>query len=212
MHSHSDKSPDGGIDLDEYLLLFTKDKLDYIAITDHDSISGAVKAQKRIGERIIIGQEITTKQGEIIGLFINTKIKPGQDAFAAAKEVKEQGGLVYIPHPFETVRQGISKETLNGISDLVDIVEVFNGRAVFQNKGPEAATWAKLNNKVTCASSDAHGILGIGTCYTTISEPPTAANLVKQLRTAKLTTMHPPLYTLLYPKLNRLRGKLKLKN
>lgn len=216
LHSHSFASPDGGIKIEEYDKALKEDKLDYIAITDHDTISGALKIKKmldnNLANKIIVGQEITTKEGEIIGLYLTDKIKPHQSALETVKEIKKQNGIVYIPHPFETVRKGLTLKTINEIRDYVDIVEIFNGRAIFQNKGPEAIKWTKLNNVSGCASSDAHGFKGLGTCYTIINENLTKYNIINQLQKAKYKTDHPPLYTLLYPKLNRLRGKLGLRN
>ncbi len=216
LHSHSFASPDGGISINEYEKLIKLDKLDYIAVTDHDTIQGALKIKEsldiNISERIIIGQEITTSQGEIIGLFLKKRVTPHKSAQDTVREIKQQGGLVYIPHPFETVRKGVTKITLDSIKEFVDIVEVFNGRAVFQNKGPQATTWARLNSKPVCASSDAHGYKGASYCYSIINEKPNVDNLAELLIKPKLVTNHAPLYTLLYPKLNRLRGKLSLRN
>ena len=209
LHSHSYSSPDGGIMIDEYKSVIRDKRLNYIAVTDHDTIAGAYVVKKAVGEAIIIGEEITTNQGELIGLFLSSAIKPGLSALETAKAIKTQGGLVYVPHPFETVRKGITKEALDSISEYVDIVETFNGRAFFQNKGPEALKWARIHGKATASSSDAHGHKGLASSYTVINEKPTAKNLVNQLKTAKYSTKRPPLYTLLYPKLNRVRGKLR---
>ena len=211
LHTHSSGSADGGISIDEYRTVLEQGDLDYIAITDHDLISTAQEVQRKLGERIIVGQEITTKEGEIIGLYLTKAIKPGMSLLDAVAAVKGQKGLVYVPHPFETVRSGLSRKSLDNISDFVDIVEVHNGRAVFQNKGPEAVTWARLHNKVMASSSDAHGRLGIGGAYSVITKPPTKNNLVDLLQKAHVSTKKAPLLSLLYPKYHRIRGKLKHK-
>jgi predicted metal-dependent phosphoesterase TrpH len=209
LHTHSSASPDGGISAQDYRQLVKSGRLDYIAVTDHDRIDFALELQATLGNHIIVGQEITTAQGEIIGLYLKQAIPAGLSALATVQAITKQGGLVYIPHPFETVRKGMTKEVLDTLADFVDIVEVHNGRAVFQNKGAEAAAWARLHNKVGAASSDAHGSKGIGSSFTTVSENPTQLNLVKNLVSAQLSTTRPPLVSLLYPKLNRLRGKLR---
>lgn len=211
LHTHSSGSPDGSITSEQYQHALEAGLLDYIAITDHDTITTAVQIQKELGQKIIVGQEITTNEGELIGLFLTTPIKPNLSAIQTVEAIHRQGGLVYVPHPFETVRKGITKATLDSIADHVDIIEAHNGRAVFQNKGPKAATWARLNNKVMAASSDAHGKKGLGATFTQITTAPTAANLLEQLATGRLTAKHPPLSSLLYPKLNRLRGKIRSK-
>jgi predicted metal-dependent phosphoesterase TrpH len=208
LHTHSDLSPDGGIKPSDYIQVIEDESLNYIAITDHNTIDGAQALAKSLGEHIIIGEEITTREGELIGLFLEKAIKPGMPAYETASAIKAQGGLVYIPHPFETVRHGISEAILNGIADQVDVVEVHNGRAFFQNRGPRAATWARLNGKVMAASSDAHGLKGLCTTYSSVSKPPTPDNLVRLLAQARLTTGRPPLRTLLYPKAHKLRKRL----
>lgn len=207
LHTHSHASPDGGITADQYATALEDNILDFIAVTDHDSIDEAKRLHESLGERIIVGEEITTLHGEIIGLFLHKVIPPGQSALKTVQAIKEQGGLVYIPHPFETVRKGITQTDLDHIAELVDIVEVYNGRALLQNRGPEATTWARMNGKVAAASSDAHGIKGVGSAYSTIKESPSKNNLIELLRLAHLHMRRPPMKTLLYPKANRLLKK-----
>lgn len=209
LHTHSAGSPDGGISHAQYKSILSSGQLDFVAITDHDHIEDALALQALLGEKIIVGEEISTTQGEIIGLYLKTLVAPGMSAMDTAVAIKSQGGLVYIPHPFETVRHGITKSTLDNIATLVDIVETHNGRAFFQNKGPAAVVWTRLNNTAVAASSDAHGLKGVGTSFTALAQPPTAKNLVEQLRTAHLHVQRPPLSSLLYPKYHRLRAKLK---
>jgi len=208
LHTHSVASPDGGIKTEQYARALEDDQFDCIAVTDHNTIEVARSLHESLGERIIIGEEITTHEGELIGLFLKQTILPGQSALTTAKAIKAQGGIVYVPHPFETVRKGVSEASLNQITELVDIVEVHNGRAVFQNRGPQATMWARLNRKVVAASSDAHGHKGLGATYTLVSELPTVENIVKLLKKAQFVTNRPPLRTLIYPKLHRLHKNL----
>ena len=209
LHTHSVGSPDGGITAEEYGRLLDDKVLDMIAVTDHDSIEQALVIQNKLGPRIIIGEEITSLEGEIIGLFLKQKVEPGLSALQTVQAIKSQGGLVYIPHPFETVRKGITQSVIESISDEIDIVEVYNGRAVFQNKGPQALTWARLHNKIGAASSDAHGLKGVGTTYSSVESVPAKESFLEVLKTARLTTKRPPLLSLFYPKYNRFRDKIK---
>ena len=208
LHTHSSASPDGGISPEQYLKALEDDGFDCLAITDHNTIDVALSLNKSLGERIIVGEEIATPEGEIIGLFLTKAIAPGQSPLAVVRAIKEQGGLVYIPHPLESLRSGLSRRALDNLVHDIDIVEVHNGRAVFQNRGPQAATWARINRKVMAASSDAHGHKGLGTAYTMLVEIPNRDNLVRLLKTARFVTNRAPLKTLLYPKINRLRKKL----
>ncbi len=208
LHTHSSASPDGAITVEQYAQIIEDGALDYIAVTDHDTVTKALELQRTLGEHIIIGEEITTTEGEIIGLFLTSPVPPQLSALETVQAIKRQGGLVYIPHPFETVRKGINQVTLDHIIEFVDIIEVYNGRAVLQNKGPQAATIARLKNKPGAASSDAHGAKGLGTAFTNIKDIPTAKNLCSLLETGHLTMHRPPLTSLLYPKVNRLKKRL----
>lgn len=207
LHTHSNASPDGGIHPEEYAQLLENNVLDAMAITDHNTIKLAKHLHESLGERIIVGEEVTTRDGELIGLFLEEEVRPHQTALETAEAIKKQGGLVYVPHPFETVRQGVTREILDTLTDVVDIMEIQNGRAVFQNRGPQAAAWARLHSRAMAASSDAHGRKGVGTTYTLVAEMPTAHNLLANLAKAQFVLNRPPLLTLLYPKMHRLLKK-----
>ncbi len=205
LHTHSIASPDGGLSLANY----AASSLNYIAITDHDHIDFALQAQKKLGDKIIVGEEITTQEGEIIGLFLSKLVPSGLSAEETVKLIREQNGLVYIPHPFETVRKGLPRPVLGNIADEVDIVEVFNGRAIFQNKSDQARVWADQHSLPGAASSDAHGPIGWGKSFSAVSAQPTAQSLPELLKQAKLSRHYVGTRGILYPKYNRLRRKFK---
>jgi predicted metal-dependent phosphoesterase TrpH len=207
LHTHSLASPDGGIRAEQYTDILEQNLLDIIAVTDHNILDVARELHATYPDKIIVGEEIMTTDGEIIGLYLQQVVMPGQSPAATVRAIKEQGGIVYIPHPFETVRSGITKAALESIISDVDIIEIFNGRAVLQNKGAEAVMAAKLNHHRMAASSDAHTIRGVGTAYTLIENRPTTETLLTELENAQYVTKHPPLHTLLAPKFNRLRKR-----
>jgi len=209
LHTHSSASPDGGIKAKQYRKLLETKKLDYIAVTDHNNVDFALELQKELGDKIIIGEEIMTTQGELIGLFLTERVKPGMSALQTAKTIHEQGGLVYVPHPFETVRHGLQIETLDEIASQVDIIEAYNGRAVLQNKTTVAIAWAQNHGKQIFASSDAHGVRGIGHTYTTISKPLNPTNFIDVLAASHIVVARPPVSSLLYPKYHRARKKVR---
>jgi len=209
LHTHSTASPDGGIQPEQYRLLIQTGTMDYIAVTDHDMIDFALQLHKELGEQIIVGEEIMTTKGEIIGLFLNKRVKPKQSPLKTVQGIKEQGGLVYIPHPFETVRSGLQLEDLDEIAKYVDIIEAYNGRAVVQNRSTQAISWAKDHQTLLAASSDAHGLKGVGHTYTTVNEPAREATILKALQQAHLVKSLPPLRSLLYPKFHRLQKKIQ---
>jgi hypothetical protein len=98
---------------------------------------------------------------------------------------------------------------LDEMKELIDIVEVFNGRAFLQNRGQQATVWTKINHLSRAASSDAHGIRGLGRTYTSIQDMPTRQNILALLKKAPLMVRRPSARALLYPKYNRLLKKLR---
>lgn len=213
LHTHSYGSPDGGLTVADYKRVLERGALDWVAITDHGTVAVALQIRTelgKLGERVIIGEEIKTIDGEIIGLYLSRTIDEGQTPAKTVAAIRAQNGLVYIPHPFETQRSGISTKGLATIIDDVDIIEVYNGRAVFQNKGKTAQDWAKHHDKATAASSDAHGWHGWGRAYSSLTSEPTKTSLSDLLRTATFVGKKVGLLGLLYPKLNRLQDKFYL--
>jgi len=204
LHTHSYGSPDGGLSLAQYQRMLEGGTLDYIAITDHNRIDTAQAIQATLGDHIIVGEEIMTTEGELIGLYLHEPVPAGLSPLKAAEAIKAQNGLVYVPHPFETVRSGLSVEALGSIASLVDIVETHNGRAMFQNKHAEAQAWATDHTKPCAASSDAHGWYGWGRTYTVIDQEPNRQNLCSQIAQSTVSGRTVGL-GIVYPKLNRLR-------
>lgn len=211
LHTHSSSSPDGGISFEQYQKIINSNLLDVVAITDHNSADFALEVNHRLGDRVIVGEEVMSTGGEIIGLYLKSTISPGLTPEQTIIEIKKQGGIVYIPHPFETYRKGLHPGVLDELSDQIDLIEVCNGRAFAQNRGAESLVWARLNKIVGCASSDAHGLRGIGRTYTHVRELPSRDTLVEVLSRGVLKTDRPSLRALLYPKYHKVRKKISKK-
>lgn len=209
LHTHSIASPDGGISALQYEQALTSGKLDVIAITDHNTIEFALQMQRQLGDRIIVGEEIMTTRGEIIGLYLSQTIPSGLSPIETIQHIKAQDGIVYIPHPFETIRSGLSPQTLEEIASEVDLIEICNGRAFLQNRSSQTVVWSRLNNVVGAASSDAHGSLGLGKTYSSLQAVPTKETMVELLKRATHHTGRPGARTLLYPKYHKLRKKIR---
>ncbi len=207
LHTHSFASPDGSLTTADYKRMLDTGKLDCIAVTDHNTISFAKELREKLGHQIIVGEEITSLDGEIIGLYLEEPIKPGMSAAETVAAIKAQQGLVYIPHPFETMRKGIKVEMLDELSLGVDIVEIRNGRAFFQNTSKQSEAWAVAHNRPRAASSDAHGWHGWGRTYTEVEAAPTRATLTQLLTRATFRVGLPGIRGILYPKFNRIRRK-----
>lgn len=209
LHTHSSASSDGGITAAQYKRAFESELLDCIAITDHNRIDFAVRLQAELGEQVIVGEEIMTTEGEIIGLFLRTAVPAGLTPKETVSQIKAQEGIVYIPHPFESVRKGLHPAVLEELVDQVDIIEICNGRAFLQNRSEQTVVWARLNHKLGAASSDAHGNKGLGKTYTLVSALPSRETLLELLQSGTPITDRPGFRALLYPKYNRLRKKLR---
>jgi len=207
LHTHSTGSPDGGLRAKHYRAMLERG-LDYIAVTDHDRIDVAQELHHAFGDHIIVGEEVTTTDGEIIGLYLRKLVPSGMNLKQTVQAIHQQQGLVYIPHPFETVRKGLSFDALHAVAGLVDIIEIRNGRAVFQNQSEDALHWAIMHGVPGAASSDAHGPQGWGKTYSRLDEMPTRETLARLLERATYATDTVGLRGLLYPKLHRIRKKL----
>jgi predicted metal-dependent phosphoesterase TrpH len=208
LHTHSITSPDGGITRRQYIRALESGVLDTIAVTDHNQIDFAVELHKELGDKIIVGEEIMTSHGEIIGLYLSQLVSPGLSPQATIEAIHSQGGIVYIPHPFETYRKGLHPAILEDIKDTIDIMEVCNGRAFLQNRSQQAAVWAKLNHIVSACSSDAHGWHGLGKTYNSLNDTPIQVTLKNQLSMGKSITDRPSIRALMYPKYHLLRKKI----
>ncbi len=209
LHTHSNASPDGGLSLSQYKKVLNDGLLDIVAVTDHNSIDNALGIKKILGDSIIVGEEIMTTEGEIIGLYLTQPIKPHMTPIDTIQSIKAQGGIVYIPHPFETVRKGLHPQVLEEILDKIDVLEICNGRAFVQDRSKQAVVWARINRIIGAASSDAHGYHGIGNTYTLIAELPTASNITQLLSKGTPIAKKAKLRSLLYPKYHTIRKKIK---
>lgn len=164
LHTHSKLSPDGSIEEKDYQKVLDLGNLHALAITDHNAIDYAVYCQKKLGRQIIVGEEISTRQGHLIGLFLNKTIDPGKDVLSSAEEIKSQGGLVYIPHAYDFLRSGIGEKQLTRLLEIIDILEIFNGRVILPFFNTQANQFAEKYKLVGGFGSDSHfaGTLGMG--------------------------------------------------
>ena len=163
---HTGFSPDSATDLGDFVTRCVKTGLDCIAVTDHNTIQGALKVQAMAPFRVIIGEEIKSAGGEIIGLFLKEVVPRGLPALETVKLIKEQGGLVSIPHPFDHFRRSvISQEALYEALPYVDVVEAFNARNTLQGDNRKAEKLARDHGILTSAVSDSHTLIEMGRTY-----------------------------------------------
>lgn len=210
LHTHSIISYDGGMTKKHYMQLLNNGILDFIAITDHNQINFARILHNEIGEKIIIGEEIKTTEGEIIGLFLKKNIAGGQTAKQTVDQIHEQGGLVYVPHPLEHARSGLHQSTLETIIEDVDILETFNARGGLRGRPKEVEDLAISAQIARAASSDAHCYSGAGTAYSIVTKFPGNNSLVKLLKQGTTRKEYAPWYSYFCPGFNKIKNKLVL--
>ena len=141
--------------------------LDVVCVTDHNEISAAVAAADRdLGVRIVVGEEIRTPDGDVIGLFLTERIPYVLPLAEVVARIRAQGGLVYVPHPFDQGRSSLG-EVLPGLCERgdVDVIEVFNAKVADQARNDRAAALAAAYGLPGGAGSDAHDPAGVGAAY-----------------------------------------------
>jgi predicted metal-dependent phosphoesterase TrpH/glycosyltransferase involved in cell wall biosynthesis len=166
LHMHTDHSSDCATPVEVLLATARDEGLGAIAVTDHNEVSGALDARAKaeeFGVKVIVGEEVMTgHQGEVIGLFIEEKIPRGMTLEETIAEIKRQGGLVYVPHPFDRMHSVPDYEHLLAVVEDVDAIEVFNPRIAIPAYNEEAVRFAGKYRIVGGAGSDAHVAQGLG--------------------------------------------------
>jgi hypothetical protein len=192
LHMHTDHSPDCATPVEVLLATARAQGLGSIAVTDHNEISGALEARAQgpeAGVKVIVGEEVkTADQGEVIGLFIEQKIPRGLSLQETVSEIKRQGGLVYVPHPFDRMHSVPDYEHMLTILDDVDAIEVFNPRVAIGAFNDEAARFAAKYRIVAGAGSDSHVAQGLGSVRIRMRDFDGPAEFLQSLRDAEIVT------------------------
>jgi predicted metal-dependent phosphoesterase TrpH len=167
LHLHTSWSHDCSIGVDELLDHAEAKGLGAIAVTDHNVFGGALEAVERArGRRLVVipGEEVkTADQGEVIGLFLREEIPRGMSFGDTVVAIRAQGGLVYLPHPFDRLHAIPEPATLHRHLAEIDVLEVYNARLLFEAYNDEALRFARKYNLTPGAGSDAHVLAGVGT-------------------------------------------------
>jgi predicted metal-dependent phosphoesterase TrpH len=195
LHMHTDHSGDCATPV-EVLLQTARDRgLGAIAITDHNEVSGALEAAA-VAEgmddlKVIVAEEVMTAgQGEVIGLFLKEKIPKGLSMAETIAAIREQGGLVYVPHPFDRLHSVPDYEHLLAIVEEVDLLEVFNPRVALTAFNEEAVRFAGKYRIIPAAGSDSHVAQGLGSVRQRIHDFDGPAEFLEAMRDADITRKH----------------------
>jgi predicted metal-dependent phosphoesterase TrpH len=214
LHMHTDHSPDCVTPV-EVLLETARDRgLGAIAITDHNEVSGALEA-RRIAEdmddiKVIVAEEVkTAEQGEVIGLFLEEKIPKGMTMAETIAAIREQGGLVYVPHPFDRFHSVPDYEHLIDMVEEIDVLEVFNPRVALTAFNEEAERFARKYRIVPGAGSDSHVAQGLGSVRVRIRDFDGPEEFLEAMRDADITRKHKNLVYVQALKLLQTTGRPK---
>ena len=191
--------------------------LTHLVVTDHDRVDGALAAREGApaGLTVIVGEEVRTADGDLIAAFLERAVAPGMSAADTVSAVREQGGLVGIPHPSDRLRGSLLMDArLETLLSLVDWVEVHNARLV-GGGNERAAALAREHGLAGVAVSDAHSVLEVGVAYTALDgDPSTPAGLLAALVSAEIVPGRASyvirLWTPVAKTVNRLRGNRRI--
>lgn len=186
LHCHTTASFDGVADPVALGARAVARGLSHIAVTDHDTIDGAMRAAESApaGLVVMIGSEVNTVEGDLIFVFLQRSLPANLSAREAIQAGREQGALVGIPHPYDRDRRSLLVDPANEeILELIDWIETWNARVALRTTNDRAVMEARRRGLPGVAVSDAHSLLEVGTAYTTlVGDPSTAEGLKSALR------------------------------
>ena len=188
LHVHTWHSVDSSMSYNQLIEACLVKGINCVAIADHGTTRGARDLQKIAPFKIIVCEEVLTPYGEIMGMFLKEDIPWKALLEEAIKLIRQQGGLVNIPHPFDRVRPSAFRnlKMLESIADQVDIIEVFNSRSLFPGAESRARAFATKHNKIISYGSDGHSPSEIGCACVEMNDFNTKEEFLSSLSTAKL--------------------------
>jgi len=150
-----------------------------LAVTDHNTIRGALELKQLAPELVLVGEEIMTTQGELLAYFVVEEVPPGLSPVETIMRLRAQGAAISVSHPFDRLRKGAWREAdLAAIAPLVDAIEVFNSRCIFPADNARALAFARDHAKLGTVGSDAHTLVELGQATLTVREVHDSASLV----------------------------------
>jgi hypothetical protein len=186
MHMHTQYSRDSRSSLEAFARRAIETGLGAVCVTDHDTAAGGLRLAKMdVPFTVVPGEEVTTRDGEIVGLFLERDVPRGLAAEETAKRIRDQGGLVYIPHPFSRNRlRHLRRPALDRLveQELVDAVEIFNAREITAASNAHAVAFAVQHGLPGGVGSDAHRLAEIGRAYIEVADFATPSELLAALR------------------------------
>jgi predicted metal-dependent phosphoesterase TrpH len=184
LHNHTDRSYDAVNTLVHYERAYAEGRFHVLGVTDHNRMDGALELAEQASFPVILGMEVDTADGELVGLFLREALPLGLPAGETAARIRDQGGLVYVQHPFYPfVHRPLSRKAREALADagLIDIVEGLNGGPFARRYDLRAQVWAQELGLPLGAGSDAHDPEGIGRCAAAVPPGPVDATTLPGL-------------------------------
>jgi len=187
LHIHTKYSMDCSTPLEKIIDRCLKIGINCIAVCDHGTAEGAIKLKSMAPFKVIVAEEILTPHGEIMGMFLQETIPSGMSVEQTLAQIRTQGGLVCVPHPFDTFRQSaLGDKVTETIAAQIDVVEVFNSRASLLRDSTKADHFAEKYGIAKSAGSDAHTASEIGNAYVEMPEFSDRDDFLQALRMGKI--------------------------
>jgi predicted metal-dependent phosphoesterase TrpH len=185
LHVHSAASMDCQVPPTDVAARCRRLGLGPVVLTDHDTIDGAIELRRRQPGDVVVGQEVTTTEGELIGLFLEEPVPAGLPPDEVVRRIRAQGGLVYLQHPYDAWRRRLRETAIERLAGSIDVVEVFNGRSPDEANRRAEDLCATLR-AAPGAGSDAHTLAEIGSAYVELEPFRDAADFLVKLREARI--------------------------
>ena len=163
-----------------------------LCITDHSTTNGAFELRDQLPCRVVVGEELRVGPGELIGLFLTERIPFGTQPEEFCRRVRDQGGIVYVPHPFDPTRNALAEPVLRALTEagLIDAIEIFNGKVSLQHLNTKAKDFAAEYDLPGGAGSDAHVPNALGAAFVEMADFDSSAVFLRNLRTATVRGHH----------------------
>jgi len=210
-HIHTNYSACSNLSLPVLIKKAQHFNINAIVVCDHNTIKGAQKLAHTAPFKVIIGEEIETRDGEILGLFLKKNIPQGLSFKKAISRIRSQGGLVCLHHPFDRFRRKrLKPQIIEKSSKVFDLVEIFNGRTYYKADNRKAEIWAQKHNKKMIVGSDAHTALELGRTFLQMPDFANAEEFLANINQAEFTTFKAEPFVHLITFVEKIKSKIRV--
>ena len=186
LHTHTYYSPDGITSPERFVAACQRKGITCVAVTDHNTIRGALAVKEIAPFPVIVGEEIRSREGEIIGLFLTEEVPGGLSPQETIERVRAQGGLIGVPHPYDRARHGLRHDEMVRFLPDIGFIEALNARIVFSGDNDKARRFAREHGLAVSAGSDAHSPWELGRVYVEMPQFEGSGDFLEALRQGEL--------------------------